>query len=329
MKNKKPKKEKSNEDKKEDTLTKILILIIFIIIVFYAPDLWKMFDIPTAVRKMLWESKANDNIEAYLSALEGEEYLFVDGFLRSKCTRIDEVNHCPYKLVEANPVAYFDQDKFFYDFGVPMRLKAINGTLQEETLEPREIHFVSFVKKGRNKIIFILQDYLLNLYPCNKKKLYVNGTICPLTWKKGFGEWNVMTNKRDDISIEISPTEINRENKSLTVVLRGRVRGKLENPVLEIRVYGYGGGYPQNLISHQNISLKPKDDYYSFNATIILQIPRLSIGYFGLDEEEEIINEMKKEYVSNLLLLLFRDNTYFYAKEIIIQDKEVKETVYE
>ncbi|MBW2991535.1 hypothetical protein KY348_07595, partial [Candidatus Woesearchaeota archaeon] len=246
MKNKKPKKNKKKEDKKEDTLTKILILVIFVILVFYVPDLWKTFDIPLTVKRIPWRLSANDNLEANLHALAGEEYLFVKGYLRSSCTRFQEQDHCPFKIIEAKPSIYYEEPLLFYKLSVPIRYRLMNRTAENITLELDDVSFISFVKKGNNKIRFLIQDYITNLGLCRKKGLHVNGTICPINWAKKFRIDNI-TRKRKDISVEITRFDIEQKNTSAEAHIQGRIKGNLTNPLLEVMVYSHAERNPTRL----------------------------------------------------------------------------------
>ena len=300
MKNNKTNKKKSKKKDKEDTLTKILVFIIFIIIVFYVPDLWKKFDLTTQIKRIPWNSRADDNLEAHFYAMEGEEYLFVQGFLRSNCTKLQSENHCPQKVMKANPLIYFDnKTKAFYELDISTRMKIMNRTSEEVVLELDAVRFVSFVKKDDNSIKFLIQDYLPKPSLCNKKKLYLNGTIC-----------------------------IQRKNSSVEAQIQGRVKGNLIEPMLEVRVYNYVMEHPSTLKKREIINLSQKDDYYTFNIKIIILTPKLRVAYSGTDEEGELIDETEEKLERDAILLLFQDQDYFYAEERIMQRDEIIEKTY-
>ena len=328
MKNNKTNKKKSKKKDKEDTLTKILVFIIFIIIVFYVPDLWKKFDLTTQIKRIPWNSRADDNLEAHFYAMEGEEYLFVQGFLRSNCTKLQSENHCPQKVMKANPLIYFDnKTKAFYELDIPTRMKIMNRTSEEVVLELDAVRFVSFVKKDDNSIKFLIQDYLPKPSLCNKKKLYLNGTICPLLWKKKF-RINNITPKREDVSVELTKFDIQRKNSSVEAQIQGRVKGNLIEPMLEVRVYNYVMEHPSTLKKREIINLSQKDDYYTFNIKIIILTPKLRVAYSGTDEEGELIDETEEKLERDAILLLFQDQDYFYAEERIMQRDEIIEKTY-
>ncbi|MBW2990196.1 hypothetical protein KY348_00660, partial [Candidatus Woesearchaeota archaeon] len=187
--------------------------------------------------------------------------------------------------------------------------------------------FISFVKKGNNKIRFLIQDYITNLGLCRKKGLHVNGTICPIKWAKKFRVDNI-TSKRKDISVEMTRFDIEQKNTSAEAYIQGRIKGNLTNPLLEVRVYSYAEGNPTRLKKRELIELTPKGDYYVFNIKVIMLTPRLSIGYLSPDEEEEFVEQTKEKQDSNIILLLFQDQNYFYAQERIIQEGEITEKIY-
>ena len=333
MKHKKTKRNKNSKGKKkdkEDTLTKILVFIIFIIIVFYVPTIWKTFDIPSTARKIFWGITAKDNLEANLFALEGEEYLFVKGSLMSNCTRLQDKNHCPHRISEAKPPVYVEESQFFYDLSMPLKDKIMSGRTGEVTLEPEDIRFLSFVKKDSDKISFLIQDYLTKINLCSKNREYYNGTICLLRWKKKFQVENI-TQKRGNISVELSRFDIKQENNSTEAYIQGKIKGNLSNPLLEVRVYEHARQQPTNLKKRQSISLTPKEDYYVFNIKVIIPLPLVSIGY-SLDEdedgEEEFIETSKEKQDSDLILLLFQDQNYFYAEEKAIYEGEITGSIY-
>ncbi|MBU1198328.1 MAG: hypothetical protein KKF46_06555 [Nanoarchaeota archaeon] len=336
MKKKKTKKKKDNED----TLTKILILVIFIIFVFYVPNLWKSFDITTKVKKGLWELGAEDNLDAELIGIEGEEYIFINGLLKSNCDRAQSDNHCPQTILNADKPIFFDKTNSFYKPNIYARIKRLNQKGEDIILNPDDIKIISFINKSDKNIKFQIRDEILNGKICPKPKF--NNTFCSINWEKEFKIENIAT-KRRDVSVQLVSFEVKQKEGLSDIEVQGKITGNLIEPFMKISIYLYNQGpmLANYLEAEKIINLTPENDYHTFHTKIIITPQEINMGNITYDDyeaEEDIasaklktegINFTKTEKVADLdILLLFQDQNYFYANRRIVQKGIVTETVY-
>jgi len=311
---------KKKKGDKEDTLTKILLLIIFIMLVFYVPDLLKTINI----KEISWKSKAEANLEASIQGIQGEEYLFVQGDIISTCTKIESDNHCPLKVLKIKPSSYLnDRLPSFYTTTTPENLKIINGTSEDIVLEPKDVRFVSFLKKNDRDMKVYIKDYILDTSICRNSIL--NDTMCSISWTKKF-RIDSVTKKRTDVSIELNKFDIKKTDNATEIEIQGKIRGTLISPEIELREYNYGKTI-NSLNKRETLNLVKEKGYYSFHT--IMSLPRAiaRVGYMDVDEKDEFV-ETNKEKKDVMFLFLFQDQDYFYAKEKLVQGDRITEKTY-
>jgi hypothetical protein len=308
----------NKKDDKEDTLTKILIFIIFIILVFYVPQLWK----DQIIQRGFWELRAKDNLEASFNAIQGDDYVFVEGVLQTKCDKLEAKNHCP-RLVEnkGDNFIYFD-DKFLY--------RANLSIFQQKDMAARfeltPVNFMLFKEKGEARAFTLslrINDYVLAQL-C-RDKLF-NNTTCSIRWNKNFQITNI-TEKRKDVIVNITTFDTQLTDNAVKTEVSGMITGNLMHPKLEARVYTLFN-HTLTLDSQQNLSLSQENGHYAFKANIIFPIKVMLVSEdAGYSDDETNINYTQKKTTRSVLIIL-RDQNYFYAREKIIQGNTSEEKTY-
>ena len=281
-------------------------IMIFLVVILLILWIYRLPAYDFVTSRVIWDVTAKENIEGHIYMLSGEKYNFANGTLKSKCNKINSIDHCPFKASSDDNI-FFDTKNFY------------TKVTTEEELEINDVNIFGFFEAGEIKhyIEFIIWDYVLNPGIC--KESFFNDTTCSINWYKKFPIEKI-SDKRNDVIVNVKRFDVNKSGNTLVAEISGEISGNSDDIKAELNIYKLFGKV--RLLSEQkNLSLVNLGNKYVFSGKITYQTSPI----VRTASSSEITVKDR-----NSVLLLITGDDYFYAEEKTIENGVIaKYYVYE